>query len=117
MKKIFLMFLIMFCSLPAFGEELEMVVGSVYLMNFDSEIQNVFANNLALDAQILHTIFNDRKQLILHLKNENTAVLQVKTEDKLVNYNIKASDKPSTELIEIDIPPFENIDVDVFEGN
>ena len=116
MKKIFLIFLIMFFSLPAVGEELDMLVGKVYLMNFDSEIQNVFANNIALDAQILHTIFNDRRQLILHLKNENTAVLQVKTEDKLLNYNIKASDKPSAQLIEIDIPPFENFDADVYTG-
>lgn len=103
----------MLFSSPSFGEELEMVIGKVYLMNFDSEIQNVFANNLALDAQILHTIFDDRKQLILHLKNNNTAILQVKTAEKLINYNIKSSDKKSPELIEIDIPPFENLDVDV----
>ena len=117
MKKILLTILFMFCSLPVFGEVLNMVVGKVYLMNFDSEIQNVFANNLALDAQILHSIFNDRRQLILHLKNENPAILQVKTEEKLINYNIKSSDKPSAELIEIDIPSLENLDVDVFEGN
>lgn len=116
MKKIFFIFLMMFCSLPAVGEELDMLVGKVYLLNFDSEIQNVFANNIALDAQILHTIFNDRRQLILHLKNENTAVLQVKTEDKLVNYNVKAADRPSSELIEIDIPPLENLDVDIYAG-
>ena len=117
MKKLFFIFLLFLTSLPALGEELDMQVGKVYLMNFDSEIQNIFANNLALDAQILHTIFNDRRQLILHLKNENTAVLQVKTEDKLINYNIKHSDKASKELIEIDTPPFENLDVDVFGGN
>ena len=113
MKKLFFVFLLMFASLPSFGEELEMVIGKVYLMSFDSEIQNVFANNLALDAQILHTIFNDRKQLILHLKNDNTAILQVKTEEKLINYNVKASDKTSSVLTEIDFPPFENLDVDI----
>lgn len=116
MKKILFTLLFLLCSLPSYGEELEMVVGKVYLMNFDSEIQNVFANNLALDAQILHTIFNDRRQLILRLKNENTAVLQVKTEEKLVNYNIKSSNKASSELLEIDIPPLENLDVDVLGG-
>ena len=117
MKKLLLIFFMMIFSLPAFGEELDMVVGKVYLMNFDSEIQNIFANNLALDAQILHTIFNDRRQLILRLKNENTAVLQVKTEEKLINYNVKHSDIASKELIEIDVPSLENLDVDVFGGN
>ena len=116
MKRYFFSILIIFISLPVFGEELTLSCGKTYLMNFDKEITNINSDKNQLDAQILHTIFNDKKQLIISLKCGNKAILQVKTEDTTYNYELKDSKKVSTKLIEIDIPPLENLDVDVYEG-
>ena len=116
MKKIFFTILFLFASSWAQAQELDLVGQKIYLMNFNSEIINLHTNENQVDAQILHSIFNDKKQIILSLKEGNSAILQVKTEDKLYNYNLNKSDKSSKELIEIDIPPFENLDVDIYEG-
>ena len=116
MRKIVLFFLFMFMALPAFSERLNLVEGRVYVLNFDDEIQNIHVGNSEIDAQILHTIFDDRKQIILTLNGNQGGFLQVKTEDKLFNYDIKAAAKSSGNLVEIDIPPLENIEVDVYTG-
>lgn len=108
---------LIFINMPAFSKELNMVPGKIYVMNFNEEIQNFHTDNKILDAQILHTIFNDKKQLVLSLKNPQDTTLQIKTEKEYVNYDIKNAKKSSKDLIEIDFPPFENLDVDVWGGN
>ena len=116
MKRLFFSALIILISIPVFAEELPLSCGKTYLMNFDKEITNINADKNQLEAQILHTIFNDKKQLIISLKCGNNAILQVKTEDNVYDYELKNSKKASKKLIEIDIPPLENLDVDVYEG-
>ncbi|MCR4881465.1 MAG: hypothetical protein K6A44_05890 [bacterium] len=116
MKKLLLLIAILFLSAPTKAEDLNLTNGRVYVLNFDSDIENFHVDEKKLDAQILHSIFNDKRQLILVLKEDKDTVLQVKTEDKLINYDIKPSSQSSVELIEIDLPPFENLDVDIFDG-
>ena len=116
MKRFFLLVAMFFVCMPALAEELNLTNGKVYVLNFDSDIQNIHVDEKKLDAQILHSIFNDKRQLILLLKDDSDTILQVKTENKFVNYQVKPSGKSSVELLEIDMPPLENLDVDVFEG-
>ena len=117
MRKIFLtLFIIIFYNPIAFADELSLQTGKIYLMNIDEEIQNLHADEKNIDAQILHSIFNDKRQVILSLKDNDGGVLQIKTEKGLENYNLKKSAKSSKGLIEIDLPPFENLDVDIYTG-
>ena len=116
MKKFFIFFIMLFLSLPVFADEINLTSGKVYVLNLDSDIENVHVDEKKLDAEILHSIYNDKRQLILLLKDDSDTVLQVKTEDKLWNYSVKPAPKSSVELIEIDMPPFENLDVDIFSG-
>ncbi len=105
----------MFCS-SAFGEELNLVKGKAYLLVFDDEIENIHHNPDCLNVQIIHTIFNDRKQMIISLKSNCRSFLQVKTSNDFLNYEIINAKVPSKQLIEIDTPPFENLDVDIYAG-
>ena len=99
------------------AQELKLETGKPYILSFNEEIQNFHTNSENLDAQILHTIFNDKFQMLLFLKNKKDCFLQVKTEKNLYNYEIKHSNISSKELVEVDYPPFENLTVDIFEGN
>ena len=99
------------------GEALNLQQGKVYILNFDEEIQNMHSGGSWVDAQILHTLDDDRKQIILSLKADKNGFLQVKTENKLYNYEIISSNKASKELLTIDNPPIGNLDVDVYTGD
>ncbi len=118
LKTIFASVLFGFFLLAQIGlaNDLNLEPGKIYLLNFEEEILNLNANEKNLDAQILHTIFSDKTQLIVSLKNNSDSFLQVKTENNFYNYEIKNLFKPSEELMEIDFPPIENLDVDIFEG-
>lgn len=105
---------IIFCF-QSVAQELKMETGKAYILSFDEEIQNFHTNSENLDVQILHTIFNDKLQMLLYLKNKNDSFLQVKTEKNLYNYEIKHSSVASKELTEVDFPPIENLSVDIFE--
>ena len=98
------------------AKELNLIKDRTYILNFDEEIQNFHTSSTSLEAQILHTIFNDKRQIILSLKDNKPAYLQVKTEKNLFNYEIKNATKPSRELIEIDFPSIENLNVDIYNG-
>lgn len=106
---------LIFCA-SAFGEELNLVKGKAYLLAFDDEIENIHHNPDCLNVQIIHTIFDDRKQMIISLKSNCRSFLQVKTSNDFINYEIINSKIPSKQLIEIDKPPFENLDVDIYAG-
>ena len=58
-----------------------------------------------------------RKQIILSLNANSEAFLQVKTENNFYNYEIKPAYKASKELLEIDFPPIENLNVDIYTGD
>ncbi len=100
----------------SFAKELNLQVGKAYLLNFDEEILNVNADEKCLDAQILHTIFSDKTQLVVSLKKDKNSFLQVKTENNFYNYEIKSAAKSSEDAVEIDFPPVENFDVDIYTG-
>lgn len=115
MRKIFLLlFTMIFFDSCVFADELTLQTGKVYLLNIDEEIQNMHTDEKIVDAQILHSIFNDKRQIILSLKDGENGILQIKTKNGLENYNLKNSPESSKKLIEIDIPPFENLDVDIY---
>ena len=103
-------------SSSALAEDLSLVKGRSYVLAFDEEIINFHADEKTLDAQLVHTIFDDKKQLIVSLKTNEDSILQVKTEHNFYKYNIKNSATPTKDLIEIDLPPAENFEIDVFEG-
>lgn len=113
---IFCTFILSLCPEICEAKELKLIQGRTYILNFDEEIQNFHTSSTSLDAQILHTIFNDKKQMILSLKADEPAYLQIKTENNLFNYEIKSADRYSKEIIEIDFPPIENLDVDIYDG-
>jgi len=120
MRKLFF-FTILFAnlfgiSIIANAENLSLEVGKTYLLSFDEEIQNIHATGNSLDVKILHTIYDDKKQLILTLKTNNDCVLQIKTEKSLYRYNVKSSDVSSKDLMEIDVPPALYVQVDVLGG-
>ena len=119
MRKFYLFSLILILSLTvscAESKELSLQQGKIYLLNFEDKIENINANEDVVDVQILHTIFGDNEQIILSLKNSNEGILQVKTSNNMYNYEIKNSSKSSKELIEIDYPSIENLDVDIYTG-
>ena len=105
-----------FIASCAESKELFLQEGKIYLLNFEDKIENIHANEDVVDAQIVHTIFGDNEQIILSLKNSNEGILQVKTSNNMYNYEIKNSSKSSKELIEIDYPSIENLDVDIYTG-
>ncbi len=110
-------FIFLFGIICVQAKDLELVEGKVYLLNFDEEIQNIHFDNQATDVQIMHTIFDDKKQIILALKSPNTSILQIKTNNNLYNYKLLKGTTSSKELIEIDYPPIENLQVDIFGGS
>lgn len=117
LRKFFLLSLFILYPLScANAKELNLVKGEVYLLNFQEEILNINADTQNIDAQIVHTIFDDKKQIILALKTTENSFLQVQTEKDLINYKIKNNTKSSKELIKIDFPPVENLTVDIFDG-
>ena len=99
------------------AKELLLEPGKTYILSFDDEILNFHTDEKNLYAEIIHTIFNDKKQMLISLKNKKDNILQIKTENNYYNYDIKASDFSSRELIEIDYPPLENLDVDIYTGD
>jgi len=118
LKQLFLGILFsLFFTNFASAEELKLVKDKVYILNFDEEIQNMHSGGSWVEAQILHMLSEDKKQVILSLKAEKEGFLQVKTEKKFYNYKITPSDKSSSELLKIDYPPIENLDVDVYTGD
>ena len=120
MKKSGLFSLIFILSMTAFGaesKELNMQEGKVYLLNFDEKIENINSDENTIDAQIMHTIYGDNEQIILSIKNSDKSFLQIKTANGMYNYEVKNNSKSSTELIEIDFPPIENLDVDIYTGD
>ena len=119
LKKIFsisFLFIILLYTSCVGAKELQLIKGHTYILNFDEEIQNFHTSSKDLSAQIIHTIFNDRKQIVLSLRDNKNAYLQVKTEKKLYNYEIKPSNKYSKEVLEIDFPPIGELDVDIYAG-
>ena len=104
-------------TFSGYAKELQLEEGKTYILSFDEEIQNLHTDDKNLNAQILHTIFDDRLQVILSLKGTNDSFLQVKTTNNLFNYEIKNKSVASKELIEIDVPPLENLDVDIYTGD
>ena len=116
-KVIAVMFIYLLFAGSSFAKELNLQKGKVYILNFDEEIQNMHSGGSWVDAQILHTINDDRKQIILSLKADKEGFLQVKTEKNFYNYEIINSDKSSEELLQIDKPPVENLAVDVYVRN
>jgi len=99
------------------AQELNLRQGKIYILNFDEEIQNIHTSQKWLDAQILHTIDNDKKQIVLSLKEDKEGFLQIKTENNFYNYEIKPAKNSSKELLEVDYPPIENLDVDIYTGD
>ena len=99
------------------AKELHLEQGKTYIMIFDEEILNFHTDEKNLLAEIIHTIFDDKKQMIISLKNKKDNILQIKTENNYYIYDIKSSDFSSKELIEIDFPPLENLDVDIYTGD
>ncbi|MCQ2957975.1 MAG: hypothetical protein MJ180_03620 [Candidatus Gastranaerophilales bacterium] len=98
------------------ASELRLQEGKTYILTFDEEILNYNTDEKNLYAEILHTIFDDKTQMIISLKNNQDTILQVKTENNYYNYNVKPSDFSSKNLIEIDYPSMENLDVDIYTG-
>ena len=98
------------------AKELKLIQGRTYILNFDEEILNFHTSSTSLEGEILHTIFNDKKQMLLSLKSDAGAYLQVKTENNLFNYEIKSANKSSKEVVEIDFPPIEDLNVDIYDG-
>lgn len=79
----------------------------LYVLNFDDEIEIFNNDGKILDAQIMNTIFDDKKRLILKLKEDKPTVLQVKTKNHYYNYEIgflQTEDKTDN-LTVIDAPP------------
>jgi len=103
-----------FICFSSYAQELRLEAGKAYILSFDEEILNFHTNSKNLDAQILHTIFDDKLKMLLFLKNKDDSYLQVQTENKLYNYEIKHSKVASKELLEVDFPPVENLNVDIY---
>ena len=103
-------------SLPTFGKELYLVKDKTYLLMYDEEIENLNYNKDCMTVEVVHTIFNDKKQLILTLNKNCRSFLQVNTSGEMYTYEIINSRTASKDLIEIDIPPIENLDVDIYTG-
>jgi len=117
-KTLLLSFLLSFgFVVPAFSQVLQLEMGKTYLLSFDEDILNFQADEANLDAQILHTIFGDKQQMILELKTKNNSFLQVKTENNLYKYDVRNNSVASKELVEIDLPPVENLDIDIYTGD
>lgn len=111
------LFFSLMISFNCCAQELHLELDKTYVLIFDDEILSFNTDEKNLYAEILHTIFDDKKQMILALKSKKDNILQIKTENHYYNYDIKASDFSSKELIEIDCPPLENLDVDIYTGD
>ena len=99
-----------------FAKELYLEQDKAYILIFDDAILSFHTDEKNLYAEVIHTIFDDKKQMVISLKNKKDNILQIKTENNYYNYDIKASDFSSKELIEIDYPSLENLDVDIYTG-
>ncbi|MDD3594366.1 MAG: hypothetical protein PHX18_07045 [Candidatus Gastranaerophilales bacterium] len=79
----------------------------LYVLDFDDEIEFLNNDNKVLDAQIMNTIFDDKKRLILKLKEDKPTVLQVKTKNHYYNYEVGfvRTDDTIENLTVIDVPP------------
>lgn len=118
LKRIFLaLFALVFWHNSVIAEELKLQPEKIYVLNFEQEILNINYDKNNLSAEILHTIYEDKKQLVISLKKSDETFLQVKTGDNLYNYEIKPAQNSSENLIMLDYPPIENLDVDIYKGD
>ena len=118
LKKILAICLFCFtCTNIVNAKELLLQKNKIYILSFNEEIQNIHSGGKWLDAQILHTLNDDKKQIVLSLKENKNGFLQVKTENNLYNYEAKNSTTSSKELLQVDYPPIENLEVDIYMGD